>query len=288
MNNNKNGQQVFSRYNEKLNHVYKSDLKIINGSKIFCDENHKTPYHINTLVVCKYTKLSYLVESIDKGTFYFSSPANWIDPFEKLFYKNRYKIGNEIITLHACCFANNDIENEEGFWNIWSKGETDRIVRVTYNIEKLLEALNKQAVDKYLFYLGRVQYISRKEIIEKRNKSVSYQSLDEYLNILCTKRNAYEYEHELRLFVKISDAGEANLEQTIINNIDYSSGIIMEITLPPEEPKAISKEEEIREKQEIMNCEAKKKLQQLIDTGKLACEINQSALYCVSEVNRTY
>lgn len=282
------GQQVFSRYNEKLNHVYKSDLKIINGSKVFCDENHKTPLHSNTLVVCKYTKLGYLAESIAKGTFYFSSPANWIDPFEKLFYKNKYKIGDENVTLHACCFANNDIENEEGFWNIWSKGETDRIVRVTYNIEKLLEALDKQAVDKYLFYLGRVQYISRKEIIEKISNNTSCQSLEEYLNILCKKRNAYEYEHELRLFVKISDAGERNLEQTIINNIDYSSGVIMEITLPPEEPKATSNEEEIREIQERMNREAKNKLQQLIDVGKLACEINQSALYCVSEVNRTY
>lgn len=290
------GIQEFSKFYisvpfEELKHVFVSNqLKVVSGNGIEYVRDFNDLRSSQILVVSKYQKLSDLEKSIKNNNFFFSSPESWYDPFELKFYKPQIKINTENnITIHACCFACNDIDNEEGFWQIWSKGEKDTIVRVTYNVEKLLKALDSQANNQYEFYLAGVEYKSRGEIM-KQEKKASYEKIDDYLNMLCLKRNAYKYEHELRLFVKKKATKDDQDNNTQIKGINYCDGIITEITLPPAEPFGNShpSKDKIKQYQDCVNSLAYQRLQKLIDSELLKCEINQSALYCDDIQERTY
>lgn len=246
------------------------------------------------LVVSKYTRLSNLEKSIRDRTFYFCSPSGWLDPFEMLFFQSRIKIGNiDNVIVHASCFACNDIENEEGFWQIWSKDEKEPIVRITYNVVNLLTSLNNRAGNLYDFYLGGMEYKNREEIKDiALQQEDHYEQIDDYLNKLCLKRNAYKYENELRLFVKKTSYinTDNEIDNTIIGNIDYNNNIITEITLPPANPFGNSHpaKDKMKEYQKCINATTKQKIQKLIDDGLLTCKIKQSALYCVDIKKRTY
>ena len=287
------GIQTFKTKHDNLKHVFKSDkLQVVDESGIRYNKGFNNNPGNQVLTVSKYMKISNLVKSIEENNFFFTSPLNWFDPFELFFFRPQMNIANEgLVCVHACCFACNDIENEEGFWQIWSIGENEPIVRVTYNIEKLLESLNRNAKDQYDFYLAGMEYVSRDKIMNLyQEKQVdSYEKIDDYLNMLCHKRNAYKYENELRLFVK-RKATDNQPENTIIREIGYCDGIITEITLPPAKPFGNSNpdKEMIKEYQECVNSLIRKKLQRLIEKRKLICNINQSALYCTNVDTRTY
>ena len=287
------GVQKFYLFNN-LTHVFQSDkLKVVNSKGIEYNPGLNNQIGCE-LVVSKYTKLSNIEKSIKDRSFYFSSPSGWLDPFEMLFYQSEMKVGGDNnVIVHASCFACNDIENEEGFWQIWSKDEKEPIVRVTYNVVNLLTSLNNQAGNRYDFYLGGMEYKNREEIKDIAQQRVNhYELIDDYLNKLCLKRNAYRYENELRLFVKKVSIGnnESELENTIIDNVDYSNHIITEITLPPADPLGNSHpaKDKMKEYQECVNALARQRIQKMIDNGLLSCKINQSALYCVDVKRRTY
>lgn len=275
-------------------HVFKSDkLKVVNPKGVEYNKGLNNQIE-RRLVVSKYIKLSDLEKSVRSKSFFFSSPLGWLDPFELLFYKSRIRIGNDNnVIVHASCFACNDIENEEGFWQIWSKNEKEPIVRVTYNVIDLLTSLNDSAGDRYDFYLGGMEYKNREEILEiARHQCDHYNRIDDYLNKLCLKRNAYKYENELRLFVKKEPNGnsENDIGNTKIEKINYCSHIITEITLPPLDPLGNSHpaKDKMKRYQKCLNSLTKQRIQKMVDDGLLSCRINQSALYCPDVNKRTY
>lgn len=283
------GLQAFKRY-KNLEHVYQSDkLKVINWDGVTYEEGFNGNHDNHALAICKYTKLSNLEKSVNGRNFYFGSPYEWLDPFELLFYNNRVVVNNANVTIHASCFACNDIDNEEGFWQIWSRGENEPIIRIIYNVDKLLESLDQHA-NGCNFYVGGMEYETRGNILDESSKKVSYESIDDYLNKLCLKRNAYKYENELRLFVEKTANDDNDIKNTIIENIDYSDGIIMEITLPPADPFGNSHpaKDKMKEYQKCINALTKQRIQKLVDGGLLTTKINQSALYCVDVKKRTY
>lgn len=244
------------------------------------------------IVVSKYMPISRFSNAVEERTFAFLSPVLWRDPFEMLFFHPQVHVDYkyDFCTVNICCFASNDITNEEGFWNIWSKDSSEPIVRVTYDITKLLKELGKnQGLD---FYLGSMNYKSRNEILREngKNSKASYSIIDDYLNDLCLKRDAYQYEIELRLFVvqKVQQNQKAE-NITKIGGIDYSS-IVADVTLPPMEPLGNSHPSMDMYKcmQDCYNLEAKQKIERLITEGKLKCDVLQSALYCVGIKERSY
>jgi hypothetical protein len=233
-------------------------------------------------------KLSYLINSIKDEYFFFGSPDSWLDPFETLFYKPVMKIGdNEEVSVHACCFACNDIENEEGFWIIWSKGEIEPIVRVTFDVKKLVEILSKDEYGQYEFYLGGMAYTSRDKILDKAAIPHIYNNFIEYINNLCLKRNAYKYENELRLYVKRS---RTNDNSTILKEFCYSGNIITEITLPPMEPLGNSHpaKDMVKCIQDCKNLGIKDRISSILQERHVNCKITQSALYCIGIRGRSY
>lgn len=287
------GLQTFNK-NKDYKHIFKSDkLKVVSDKGVTYEDGFNEAKGNQILAICKYTKLSNLEKSVNESNFYFGSPYEWLDPFELLFYKPKMLVNQEKneITIHACCFACNDIDNEEGFWQIWSIDEKEPIVRITYNVEKLLSSLNRQSKNKYDFYLAGMEYETREKILNLHHKNHfnSYDTINDYLNMLCLKRNAYRYENELRLFVK-SIGSDNQSKNTVIENIDYSDGIITEITLPPAKPLGNSNpdKDKMKKYQDCINSLTFQRLQRLIDSRKLQCDINQSALYCTNVNTRTY
>jgi len=287
----KPGKQNFLRYNN-LNHVFKSDkLKIVKGTGVKYEKGFNGNNEDNNLVISKYTKLNHLEKSVRNSSFYFNNALEWLDPFELLFYRPNVTIdGQENVSIFASCFACNDIDNEEGVWQIWSKGEKEPIVRVTYNVNKLLSTLNDHADNLYNYYLAGMEYKSRESILKEKCENQQFTSIDDYLNKLCLKRNAYKYENELRLFVK-TESNINNIDSHIvINNISYNNGVITEITLPPAEPFGNNNpaKDKMKEYQECLNSLTKQRIESLIKDGLLNCKINQSALYCINIKKRTY
>ena len=238
------------------------------------------------LVVSKYMKMSYLIDSINNDYFFLGSPETWLDPFEMLFYKPIIKIGEEDnVTVHACSFACNDIENEEGFWIIWSKGESDPIVRVTYNVKKLMELLAIRENEE--FYLGGMVYTSREQILKEAAIPHTYSKIEDYINKLSLKRNAYQYENELRLYVKKNGSNKPN---TMLRDFNYRENVISEITLPPMEPLGNSHpaKDMVKCIQDCMNMQTKQRLFLVVQEKGMNCKISQSALYCTGIRERSY
>lgn len=272
---------------EQYQRVFKSNKLGITGTTVKYCEDYSVGKGEVPLVICKYMSYSNLKKALDNDSFRFSSPNSWMDPFELLFYKPSMIVGREKVTIHGCCFTCNDIENEDGFWNIWGKNSSERIVRVIYNVDKLLEALVRQNEGNYEFYLGGMRYFSREYIWDKAhgNHRISdYDNINDCLNDLCLKQNAYKHENELRLFVKKKYNSEGK-DNTEINNIKYNNGIIEEITLQPSDSLGNSHVcwKKINRIQDITNKQIMKELQGYIKKDKLTCRINQSALYCNSK-----
>lgn len=278
--------QEFSLYEDSTN-VYKSNMiTIVDEKRISYNGGYSNISDYNPLVISKYMKFSHLIDSIKKEYFFFGSPETWLDPFEMLFYKPKIKIGDEEnVTLHACSFACNDIENEEGFWTIWSKGESEPIVRVTYNVKRLVEKL--AAKIQYEFYLGGMAYTSREHILGKAAIPHTYGQISDYINYLSLKRNAYNYEKELRLYIKRKNTDE---HFTKLEDFDYCGNVIAEITLPPMEPLGNSHpaKDMLKCMQDCMNLKIKDSLTSVVQEKGVNCKITQSALYCTGIRERTY
>lgn len=242
------------------------------------------------IVASKYMPLSRFLEAVKNKKFSFLSPLLWRDPFEMLFYKPKVKIENEYYCINACCFAGNDIQNEEGFWTVWSNGSIEPIIRVTYDMTLLLETLSNLPYDGLSFYLGAMKYLTRFSLLEKKLNSMSktYISVSDYLNDCLLKRDAYSYEIELRLFAV--NMAEKSRDVFEIEGVDYGSGIIADVTMPPLDPLGNNHPSLIMYKcmQDCVNMSTKLTLQGLIKEGRLKCEIKQSALYCTDITDRSY
>jgi len=261
-----------------------SDLRIDKESVLLNGE------HETRIVVAKYMPLSRFVSNVKNKEFAFLSPLLWSDPFEMLFYNPKLHVETEDYYINACCFAGNDIQNEEGFWNVWGKGSNESIVRVTYDLTKLLETLSNRSPNGLSYYLGAMKYLPRDILLKIKAESMNktYRSVTDYLGDCLLKRDAYSYEIELRLFaVSLIDKEEEALK---IGEIDYSTGIVANVTLPPLEPLGNSHPSLMMYKcmQDCVNMSIKQKIENLIKDGKLKCEIYQSALYCTDIKERFY
>jgi hypothetical protein len=273
--------EVFVNWNDENKNVFIAESIGIDTERVLLNGEVD-----KRIVASKYMPLSRFVNAVQSKKFTFLSPLLWLDPFETLLYKPMVQIDQETYHINACCFAGNDIQNEEGFWNIWGNGSNEPIVRVTYDMSKLLRALSTQANENIVFYLGAIKYLTRHEILQKskNGSNKTYSSISDYLSDCLLKRDAYSYEIELRLFaVTCGGRGKDILD---VDEIDYTTGIVTDVTMPPLEPLGNSHPSLCMYKcmQDCVNLNVKQKIERL----NLCCDIKQSALYCTDIVARSY
>lgn len=202
-------------------------------------------------VLNKYMSLKYFLSSYLQKNIYLSDPHSWEDPLEVKYIDNiaeyctdKKLVGSEVLPstervklsglyVHGTCFTYSLSENEEASWKVYGI-TSDDMIRITFDIPKLLDALNRSG---QTFYLSGMRYMPRNKILApleiKEKNRVSAEDL--YINNFLLKQTAYSYEHEIRLSClsenKTSNSNE--YDGKIVPNVDLTLGAISHITLPP-------------------------------------------------------
>ena len=179
----------------------------------------------------KYMSLENALQCLKGGNIWFVEPSKWQDKYEAYFYKAKIfgktcSENNPIV--YATCVTNR--RESESAWKIYAyntQGLASRCVEFILNRKKLRECLinSKYSLDgreydlksDYYIFEGTVIYKDElvirelsKPQIARNNSPITNEmhnayfqdfSFEKYLNLLLLKRNAFEHEHETRIFV---------------------------------------------------------------------------------------
>lgn len=187
------------------------------------------------------TAINYCLR-VDHNSIQFVQPTQWPDKYEERFYNASYsnilrkkedKI-EKTPRLYACCFT--IASTSEAAWNTYSYNKTGRgsqCVQFKINMKKLRIALNEYADDEYDVYEGPVFYKPDYAITNLHfkttadgNPSLAYQACFwafnriKYLALLLLKRDAFEYEKEVRFFLVPKD--QTRVQDKIYPKIPYA------------------------------------------------------------------
>lgn len=198
------------------------------------------------LLVQRYLSIDRFVDSVVHQYFYLAAPSTWEDPFETKYIdvlNNPELMNNQNendrtalkeMSVLCSCMTYNDSDNEEASWKAYE--DKERLIRVTYDFHQLCNILN--STKEKNFYVGKVYYKSRKEILQP--KGISFKGKEEennkleilFVNNFCSKQLAYMYEKELR-FCKILKGEQFKDKKNYrIEPINLTPAI-SKITLPP-------------------------------------------------------
>lgn len=158
---------------------------------------------------------------IKNNTIRFSQPSTWNDGFEKRFYSTYCDYSNiltkeeqqvETPQLYACCFTQN--KTSEAAWKVYSyndnQSEEKICIQFTIDVNVFRRMLEEYAnANNCMVYEGPMIYFYSDEEINTihqrgaRRHDILFENfkLDNYLNLLRIKRQAFYYEGEYRFFV---------------------------------------------------------------------------------------
>ena len=188
-----------------------------------------------SLRLSRYMRISNVIETVN-GQLRFDVPSRWIDPFEKLFYQNPVRIGDKKFYVVCLCFIHDVNNGGESLWhvhgNIQNNGQidpSDCMIRATFDIQTLCKGLAK-ANSEITFYLAAIDYsLSRDEILKQ---NVSYATIEEFIGKMLLKRQAFSYEHEVRLFA-VSEKPFTIDNDFCLMNLKKAKQVVTSVTLPP-------------------------------------------------------
>lgn len=157
--------------------------------------------------VYKYMSLDAFLCSCYSKSLRFFEPSKWNDKFEQRFYCANYSpsLGYDPPLLYANCVTRE--KNSEAAWKVYSNGQGlgMHCVQLELNIVELRKQLRTAG---YLFEERKVDYKYEGYILSLHKKNnIHYNkyfrpfTLDTFLKLLSLKREAYSYEHEMRLFM---------------------------------------------------------------------------------------
>ncbi len=238
----------------------------------------------------KYMCYERLVNSVNAKELVFVSPATWLDPFERRFWKTSFEKYNYRQPEIACmCITNKSATNEEAAWKMYADNK-EKALRISFDRYTLLCALDKYAKEHDCkIYIGKVIYTyNRKQIIELHNQTNPFfpdsnEFTDShYLTLMCIKRRAFAFENEIRIFIvkrTLDWTGNLLKIPVAINNT-----LIPQIVIGPLAP-FVSNDPRQEIYKEIQTTESgiyKKQLGKLIPN----CKIIQSQLYIPSPLKK--
>lgn len=184
-----------------------------------------SPHPNDTYKLYKYMNVQRAINFLRTREFCFVEPTMWHDPYESRFYKADYKnVNYKPIQLFCTCLTNR--MSNEAAWRMYrgnNGGIEDRTIRFDFKRSSLLKALDKTGIK---FYLGYANYAYTKKQIDEihKNTNPEYEKLfsnfseDKFVNLLLIKRKAFEYESEVRLFMKPEYRKPNNGDYIEINN----------------------------------------------------------------------
>ena len=147
-----------------------------------------------------------------RGTFRFSNPSCWNDPYEKLFVNGNFDaIKYTKPTVYAACFTREP--NSDASWKVYTEDkENDPCIRVDFDMNRFIEALcfAGNQVDRFQLYIGDMSYDLQNNslcALGKRTSKYHYLAFpepfsdDNFVDLLLLKRKSFKYEQESRLII---------------------------------------------------------------------------------------
>lgn len=247
-------------------------------------------------ILNKYMPFKYLKENIENNKIVFVSPKTWRDPFERLYYSaENYKKYNNFKkpNIFCMCLTKNASQNEDAAWKMYHDGTTEKILRVTFNVEKMLKQLDIYCLDNnFSIYIGDINYCFEKlDAITTLHKISNPKhndyfkddfGIENYLQLLLIKRKAFEFEQEVRIFLVPDDENVEDLSQKTLFPVSFNchDGAIMNLTIAPLQPFPMGdpRQENYDKLQKIEEIAYKDALSQLLPELN-STKINQSHLY---------
>ncbi|WP_272524383.1 DUF2971 domain-containing protein [Providencia sp. PROV216] len=181
--------------------------------------NEKNVLHINDIDIPIYRIFSIerFKEMIKTNELGLVRPSMWEDPYENFFLKTQVDFGNGDLasleeiekTWYGQCWTQN--EDTDAMWRIYSR-EKDGI-RVKTTVRKLFSAIydNSAAFPDLQFFIGKVQYKTKQEIIQLI-ETITFTDVylggqnDKFAKLLCIKRDSFEHENEIRILINEPDS----------------------------------------------------------------------------------
>lgn len=192
--------------------------------------------------LCKYLPFNRLKNSINvkdsKIELSFVKPKCWMDPFEHIYADREYP-GFLKPDVACLCVVEDEATTSgaEAMWNAYP-ATGDKLVRVAFNSEKLLSRLDSYAEQleyDLKFYIAEMDYSMSRKALKGKNSltdSKSPMDLDKYLSLMCFKRKAFEYEHEIRIFA-VTDTITGNILKV---SMPCDNALIKKVTIAPIRP----------------------------------------------------
>lgn len=154
-----------------------------------------------------------------RGTFRFSNPSCWNDPYEKLFVNGNFDaIKYTKPTVYAACFTREP--NSDASWKVYTEDkENDPCIRVEFDMNRFIEALcfAGNQVDRFQLYIGDMSYDLQNNslcALGKRTSKYHYLAFpepfsdDNFVDLLLLKRKSFKYEQESRLIILSDESQE--------------------------------------------------------------------------------
>lgn len=167
--------------------------------------------------VFKYMTIEAFLVSLYSKTWRFYEPKQWNDKYERRFYCANYQLPNsdkKTPLLYATCVTR--AKNSEAAWKVYSHGQglSSHCVQLELDVVELRNELRKSGmrIDE-----KDVVYKNENYILElHKHSSAGYQyyfskfSYENFLSLLTLKRDAYNYEQEVRFFALPNDYKSRN------------------------------------------------------------------------------
>lgn len=220
---------VYVRNNSDSERLYKYirigvDTQVATVANDFGNEREYSKLYTR---VFKYMNLESFLCSLYGKSLRFSEPSSWPDRYETRFYCANYTniANNECAKkLFATCVTRT--RNNEAAWKVYARngGLSTHCVQLELDITVFRNQLrnnNYHVEERYM------EYTNEDYILNLHKRSSKYYSLyftpftsGSYIKLLTLKRDAYQYENEIRLFIIPSENGEREIEQNKATFID--------------------------------------------------------------------
>jgi hypothetical protein len=172
------------------------------------------------------------------------NPSTWEDPFENFFMKARVVAENaegrteygDLETLardwYGQCWTKNC--NTDAMWRIYSPCKDGIQVKTT--VRKLFENLKTKVppstTPQEQFFIGGVEYLTKDPIKEMMGTVTFAEMTQDFANLLCIKRDAFEHEAEVRILFQDIENPRRGLNATLRYSLN-ANDIFEQIVLDP-------------------------------------------------------
>lgn len=189
--------------------------------------------------IYKYMPLSRVLEMLREKKITFVYPELWQDPYETKYLKTDYSLVGYTQNKIFCLCARMDNLNEEASWKIYRNNQ-EPLIKVsikTTNLFNYLKAFTERHQCK--MYLSKINYRHSKTEIDQLYKKDHplykefFINMDEekYIKLMSLKRNAFNYENEMRLFI-VPENSDAPFDNDLLK-IDIDFDIFTRFTFEP-------------------------------------------------------